>query len=255
MYEQGFSEIYDKLQDADYNGFVEFYKKVFKKFGLNPTLILDLACGTGNITRKLAKAGYDMTGVDLSVEMLNIAREKAEKEGLDILFLNQDMTDFELYGTVDAIISSLDGINYLTQNGDLEKVFNLCRNYLNPGGLMIFDINSSYKLKEIIGNNTFVCDEEDTYYVWQNEYIEEENVCCFALDIFIKRENGAYERFSEFQEERAYSKEEICSAAEVAGFEVLGCYSGFDFEKTNDKTERLFFVIKNKETEKQIYKG
>lgn len=251
MYEQGFSEVYDKLQDADYNGFVEFYKKVFEKFGLNPKLVLDLACGTGSITVKLSEAGYDMTGVDLSTEMLNIAREKAIEAGQDILFLNQDMTEFELFGTVDAIVSTLDGINYLTEDGDLEKVFNLCRNYLNPGGLMIFDINSEYKLKEVLGNNTFVFDEEGIFYVWQNEYSPEDRICSFCLDFFVENKQGGYERFSEYQEERAYSENEISSAAEAAGLEVLGCFSGFDFETANEKSERLFFVLKNKENHKR----
>lgn len=253
MYEYGFSEVYDKLQDADYDGFVKFYKKVFKKFGQSPKLVLDLACGTGNITVRLAKAGYDMTGVDLSVEMLNIAKEKAADLKKDILFLNQDMTEFELYGTVDAIVSSLDGINYLTEDGDLLKVFNLCRNYLNPGGIMIFDINSEYKLKEVLGNNTFVFEDDKVYYVWRNEYCEEEKICAFCLDFFVKEVGGTYTRFSEYQEERAYSEKEISAAAEAAGLEVLGCFSDFDFQKPKSDSERLFFVLKNKETQKRTF--
>ena len=245
MYEHGFSYVYDRLQDADYKSFAEFYKKAFERFGISPELVLDLACGTGSTTVELAKAGYDMIGIDLSFDMLDVARKKAEDAGCDVLFLNQDMTEFELYGTVDAVVSSLDGINYLTEDGKLLKVLRLCRNYLNPGGIMIFDINSEYKLKEILGNNVFVCDEDDIYYVWQNEYSDEERICGFCLDFFVKGKNGAYERFSEYQEERAYSAGEIEKAAEEAGFSVLGCYGGLNFEKAEEKSERLFFVLKS----------
>ena len=243
MYEYGFSSAYDKLQDADYNSFFEYYKKVFKEFGKKPELILDLGCGTGSITTKMAEAGYDMIGVDLSFEMLDIAREKAVSKGLDILYLNQDMTEFELYGTVDAIISSLDSINYITEDGGIDKLFSLCKNYLNPGGIMIFDINSEYKLKEVLGNNTFVSEEDDIFYIWQNSFDEEENICSFILDFFLKNPDGSYNRFSEYQEERAYSLDEIKNAIINAGLELAGCFSGFDFEEPQKNSERLFFVV------------
>lgn len=244
MYEYGFSNAYDKLQDADYNAFFEYYKKVFEKYNLKPELVLDLGCGTGSITLNMAKAGYDMIGIDLSCEMLDIARQKAAAEGYDILFLNQDMTEFELYGTVDAIISSLDSINYITEDGGIEKLFKLCENYLNPGGIMIFDINSEYKLKEVLGNNTFVSEEDDIYYVWQNSFDEEENICSFILDFFVKNNDGSYDRFSEYQEERAYSKEEIENAVNSSGLKILGCFSDFLFSVPDSKSERLFFVLK-----------
>ena len=244
MYEYGFSNAYDKLQDADYNAFFEYYKKVFEKYNLKPELVLDLGCGTGSITLKMAKAGYDMIGIDLSCEMLDIARQKATAEGCDILFLNQDMTEFELYGTVDAIISSLDSINYITEEGGIEKLFKLCENYLNPGGIMIFDINSEYKLKEVLGNNTFVSEEDDIYYVWQNSFDEEENICSFILDFFVEKSNGSYDRFSEYQEERAYSKEEIENAVNASGLKILGCFSDFSFSEPDSKAERLFYVLK-----------
>lgn len=243
MYEYGFSNAYDKLQDADYDAFFEYYKKIFNKLDKKPKLVLDLGCGTGNITVKMAKAGYDMIGIDLSCEMLNIARQKATDAGCDILLLNQDMTEFELYGTVDAIISTLDGINYITEDGGLEKLFKLCENYLNPGGIMIFDINSEYKLKEILGNNTFVSEEDDIFYIWQNNFFEEENICSFNLDFFVKNEDGSYNRFSEYQEERAYSKVEIEFAVKKAGLEIKGCFGDFDFSTPDDKSQRLFFIL------------
>ena len=145
-----FADIYDRLQDIDYDSFVKYYEQIFTRLGLKPSLVLDLACGTGNITLPMAGLGYDMIGVDLSEEMLGIASEKARENNFDILFLNQDMTEFELYGTVDAIVCSLDGVNYLTCDGEVEALFALVKNYLNPGGLFIFDIFSVFILKAIL---------------------------------------------------------------------------------------------------------
>ena len=127
------ANVYDRLQDIDYEKFADYYEAVFEKFGIKPELVLDLGCGTGNITLPMAKRGYDMIGVDLSQEMLGIATEKAKAKNKEILFLNQDMTEFELYGTVGAMVSALDRINYLTEDGQLESMLKLLHYYLDPG--------------------------------------------------------------------------------------------------------------------------
>ena len=242
-----FASVYDRLQDADYNSFVDYYERIFEKFGLKPKLVLDLACGTGNITIPMAQRGYDMIGVDLSVEMLNIARGKAAESGQDILFLNQDMTEFELYGTVDAAVCALDGVNYLTEDGDLGRLFALVKNYLNFGGIMIFDINSAFKLKNILGNETFVNEEDGIFYVWQNFWEEERSVCCFELNFFEEQTDGSYLRFEEVQEERAYTVEEITAEAKRAGLFVEGVYKPFEFGAANEQCdERIFFVVSRK---------
>ncbi len=238
-----FAAVYDKLQDADYNGFVDYYERIFKKFGKEPKLVLDLACGTGNITLPMAKRGYDMIGLDLSCEMLNIARDKAMAENQSILFLNQDMCEMELYGTVDAIVCALDGVNYITETEDLHQLFRLVKNYLNPDGIMIFDINTRHKLKNILGAETFVCDTEEIYYVWQSQYDDETNVCEFELNFFCENEDGSYTRFDEYQAERAYTTDEICRAVEDAGLNVMGIYKPFEFATPGDIEERNFFVI------------
>ncbi len=243
MYNE-FAKIYDRLQEIDYNSFVGYYEEIFKKFNLKPSLVLDLACGTGNVTIPLAERGYDMIGVDLSEEMLGIAADKARAENLDILFLNQDMTEFELYGTVDAAICSLDGVNYLTADGDLNALFALIKNYLNPDGIFVFDINSEYKLKHILGENTFVYDEGDTYCVWSSSYDDEDKICCFNLDFFTETDGGLYRRSEEYQEERAYSVEEIKSEAENAGLEVCGVFNDRTFDDATDTSERIFFVVR-----------
>lgn len=241
-----FAEVYDKLQDADYEKFVDYYEQIFKKFGKDPKLVLDLACGTGNITIPMSKRGYDMIGLDLSCEMLNIARDKANNEGADILFLNQDMREMELYGTVDAIVCALDGLNYITEPEDMKKIFRLVQNYLNPGGIMIFDLNTEYKLREVLGGNTFVCEEEGIYYVWQSEFDLETKICDFELNFFCEQQEGNYIRFDEFQAERAYSTEEITEYAKAAGLNVEGFYKPFEFATGSDKDERIFFVITKK---------
>ncbi|MBE7024291.1 MAG: class I SAM-dependent methyltransferase [Ruminococcaceae bacterium] len=241
-----FAEVYDRLQDADYGRFVDFYEKIFQKQGLAPELVLDLACGTGNITLPMAKRGYDMIGLDMSVEMLNIARNKAYEENEDILFLCQDMCEMELFGTVDAIVCALDGVNYITDYDDLKKLFRLVQNYLNPGGVFVFDINSVHKLKNILGNNTFVNEEQGIFYVWQSEFSEETQVCDFGLTFFEEAEDGSYERFDEFQQERAYTIAEIKDAAEFAGLEVTGFYKAFEFVTADDNDERIFFVVSKK---------
>lgn len=240
-----FAEIYDKLQDIDYGSFTAYYEQIFKKLGIKPELVLDLACGTGNITIPMAESGYEMIGVDISEEMLGIAADKARAGNLDILFLNQDMTKFELYGTVDAAICALDGVNYLTQDGELLKMLALIKNYLNPGGIFIFDINSGHKLKNILGDNTFVYDEQDIYCVWSNSYDEDERICSFTLDFFKRENGGLYQRFEEYQEERAYSITEIKNAAESVGLTLYGCFDDRSFNTASDTSERIFFVLKN----------
>ncbi len=243
MYNE-FANVYDRLQDIDYNSFIDYYEKIFEKFDIKPKLMLDLGCGTGNITIPLSEKGYEMIGIDLSEEMLDIAAQKARDTSEDILFLNQDMTEFELYGTVDSIICSLDGVNYLTMDDDLDKLFALVKNYLNPGGLFIFDINSEYKLKTLLNGNSFVYDEDDIYCVWSNSFDDEDNICSFNIDIFTREESGLYKKDEEYHEERAYSVNEIENAINSSGLTLLGVYDDRSFDKIHAASERIFFVVK-----------
>jgi len=233
-----FAYIYDALtDDVDYDQFLRFVKRIFKLNNLSPQLVLELACGTGNFTKKLSEEGYDVIALDSSEQMLDVAREKCE----NVLFLNQDMTEFELYGTVDAIICVLDGVNYVTDKRKLQKMFKLCHNYLNYDGLLIFDINSEYKLKNIIGNNTFVQDTEDIFYTWENELSKDK--VNFYLTFFVK-ENEEYIRFDEVHTERIYKESELCDMLKKADFEISGVYGDFDVKKPSKKSERLFICAK-----------
>ncbi len=233
-----FAYFYDALtDDVDYDEFLAFVKKIFQLNNLKPELVLELACGTGNFTQRLEGAGYDVIALDNSEQMLDVARQKCE----NVLFLNQDMTEFELYGTVDAIVCVLDGINYITDKRKLQKLFKLCHNYLNYGGMLIFDINSEYKLRNIIGNNTFVCDTDDIFYTWENELLKDR--VNFYLNFFVK-DGETYQRFDEMHTERIYSENELCEMLKKANFEISGVYADFDEKKPRKKSERLFICAK-----------
>ena len=251
MYED-FAFVYDRLMDADYTAFADAYEKIFRRFGASPHMVLDLACGTGTLTSLMAGRGYEMIGVESSPEMLSVAREKAEAAGQDILFLCQDMTEFELYGTVDAAYSSFDSINYLLSEEEVISTFCWVNNYLMDEGLFIFDLNSPYKLETVLGNNTFVSEEDGIFYTWENEYDKESKTCTFFLNLFCEEEGGSYSRIVEEQQERAYTIEEIKALLEKSGMELLAVYGSDMQSQVKDTEERLFFVArahnKNKET-------
>lgn len=241
MYSHFAEGYYNIMKNTTQKSYYEYLKKIFNKFRIKPELILDLGCGTGDIAKLLAEDGYDMIGVDISPDMLNIARENNFHE--KILYLNQDMREFELYGTVDVIYSALDCINYITSKNDLKKVFKLCKNYINPDGLFIFDINTEHKFKITLDGNTFVYDTENEYLVWQNEYDKKSKICTFFLDMFYKKDN-LYERYYEQQEERAYSVDELKNLLEICGFEVMGIFDEFKLTRYKDTSEKIFFVCK-----------
>lgn len=243
---QDFAYLYDALQqDVPYQEFADYYVKIMEKFSGEKGLCLDLGCGTGNMSMILDSMGFDVIGVDSSVDMLEVAREKAMEEERNILFLNQDMTSFELYGTVATVVSTLDCVNYITDKEALLRVFKLVNNYLDPKGLFIFDINSEYKIEHILGNNTYVNDDEDIFYSWQNSYDKEKKICTFDLTFFEKDED-VYYRYDETHYERAYSIEEIRSLLEEAGMEVVAVYDNLSFDSPCDKSERIFFVAREK---------
>lgn len=237
MYNE-FSKFYDSLIDMDYNRFVDYYKSILKKYSVSPKLIADLGCGTGTLTDLMHKQGFDMIGIDRSPQMLDIAKNKNK----DILYINQDMTEFELYGTVDVIYSSLDCINYIQDENLVKKVFSLVNNYLNYGGLYFFDISSYYKLSVILGNNTFVIDD-DIFYTWENFF--EDDLLTMNLTFFEKCGN-LYKRFNEDQVQRAYKISDIVEFAKTAGLEVLGVFDEFTFDEPSEKSERIFFVLRRR---------
>ena len=238
---QDFSYFYDQFAyDIDYQKFYRYYRKIFETFHLQPKIVLDMCCGTGTLTALMAK-DYDMIGVDSSTEMLDVARGKNPDS--KILYLNQSMTDFELYGTVDACYSSLDSVNYLLDLEDVSRHFRLIKNYLNPNGLYIFDISTVYKFRHVIGNRTFVDETAAALFVWQNHY--ENRFLTMDLDVFSKCKDGSYTRISETHYERGYTTAEIVRTVKKCGFLVEGVYDAFTFQNAHPKSERAFFVIRS----------
>ncbi len=240
---------YDKFNgDIDYSEWADFIEKIIEneyKIG-KPELILDLGCGTGSMTVELAKRGYDMTGVDYSPEMLDKARNRAYGEGIGdrILWLCQDMREFELYGTVDIAVCCLDGINHLTRSKDLNKCFDLIRNYLIPGGLFIFDINGKFKFENIYSDQTYAMEEENALCIWQNYYNKNTKLCEFYITLFKECKDGRYERFDETQRERMYTLRSIKQALSRNSLEFIGAYSDFNFNEGSDNDERIYIVAK-----------
>ena len=211
QYSQLYS-VYDELNDSyDYDSLAKFLKNVIKENEkIDSSLVLDLACGTGKLTFKLRELGYDMTGVDLSSGMLSKAQEYAFSNGIsDVLFLCQDMTEFELYGTVDACVCTLDSINYLTKIGDVKKCFSLVHNYLIPDGIFVFDINTPYRFKEVYGNNDFVLENENSLCAWQNEYKEKSGLCRFDITLFEEQADRCYLRSDASLSEKAYTEKAL----------------------------------------------
>ena len=180
-----FANIYDRLMrcDVDYEKIADFIENLFILNDKNPNLICDLACGTGNVTEALARRGYEMIGVDVSQDMLSVAQKKQGNK--NVLFLNQDIAKLDLYGTCDAFLCMIDGLNYVIEPKKIEYLFKRIKTcFINPGGMFIFDISSKYKLQNVIGNNTFVHDREDVFYVWENKYIKKLGISKMYLNFF-----------------------------------------------------------------------
>lgn len=233
------ANFYDSFtEDVDYKIYSQYLDSIIKKYKEDSVMILDLACGTGNLTLEFNKLGYDVTGLDISQEMLNECYSKNS----EILWINQDMTDFDLYGTYDVIVSFLDSINHITDINELEKTFKLVKNYLDPKGLFIFDLNSEYKIECIYGNNVFYQVDDDLTYLWENHYDSDSKICEMDVTIFEKN-NDMYKRFDDSHAERAYSQKEIETLAKKYGLEVKGVFKDLTLDEIDDKTERIFFVL------------
>ena len=237
---------YDSVNShIDYKSWADFIEKIFQKeMKQKPELVLDLGCGTGRMTVELSRRGYDMTGIDYSTEMLGIARDEAANEGHDILWLCQDMREFELYGTVDAAVCCLDCINHLESEDDLQKCFSLVHNYLIPDGIFVFDINAKHKFENYYGNNTYVMEENNVFCVWENEYDEKEEICDFYITLFEQIKGGKYIRHEETQRERMFTLEKVKESLKKCNLEFLGAYDDFDFNPGDDSSDRIYIVAK-----------
>lgn len=242
-----FAEVYDTFMDnVPYEQWTEYIKETLKEDGIVDGLVLELGCGTGSMTERLAEAGYDMIGVDNSADMLEIALDKREKSGRDILYLLQDMREFELYGTVRAIISACDCVNYVTEDEDLLQVFRLVNNYLDPKGLFLFDFNTRYKYEKILGEQVIAEDREDCSFIWDNYYDEEEKINEYELTLFVRcgEEEDVYRKYQETHFQRAYTLSEMKMLIERSGLTFLNAYDDYTKEAPTEESERIVVVCR-----------
>ena len=244
---EGFAYVYDTfMDDVPYEEWTEYVVGILKEYGIRDGLVLDLGCGTGSMTELLAKKGYDMIGVDLSEDMLEIAMDKREQKNLDILYLLQDMREFELYGTVRAIVSICDSMNYLLSEEDLKKVFRLANNYLDPGGIFIFDLNTPYKYRELMGDSVIAENREECSFIWENIFYEEEKINEYDLTIFRKEEGELYRKYEETHFQYAFEIPRVEALLGEAGMEVLAVYDAFTRNAPRKDSERVYFVAQEK---------
>ncbi|MGN1481575.1 class I SAM-dependent DNA methyltransferase [Porcipelethomonas sp.] len=236
-----FAEYYDILtQNIDYRKRAEYFNTLIKQSGGKQCgLLLDLACGTGSLSEAMDDLGYDVIAVDSSPEMLGIAMDKKFESGKNIQYVCQDMRELDLYGGVDITICALDSLNHLDNFDDLKTVFSKVFTFTNPEGLFIFDINTEFKHKTILGEHTFIYDTDEVYCVWQNSC--ENSKVKIDLDFFVP-ENEKYSRYSESFYENAYSIEDIKHALENTGFRVLNIYDEDSFEPLKENSQRAVFV-------------
>lgn len=240
---ENFAEVYDIfMQNAPYKSWALYIQKIWKTFGLKPSLIIELGCGTGNITNLLAKKGYNIIGIDNSCAMLSKAKQKAKD--LNILYINQDIRKLNLLKKADCIISICDTINYILKEEELLHVFKLINNYLKEEGLFIFDINTYYKFKHILSNNTFSETKENAAYTLENFFDIETKINEFYTNFFIKDENtNMYHRFEEIHYQKAYSIKTIKALIKKAGLKFIAVYDDLTFDYPKRNSERIFFVI------------
>ncbi|MDO4633961.1 MAG: class I SAM-dependent methyltransferase [Eubacteriales bacterium] len=240
-----FAEVYDSFQeDIPYAEWLEHVTELLSKYEIKDGLVLELGCGTGTFTEMLSEAGYDMIGVDNSEEMLQRAMEKRTQTGSDILYLLQDMREFELYGTVRAVVSVCDSMNYITEEEDLEEVFALVNNYLDPGGIFLFDLKTACYYREVMGNGTFAENRETGSYIWENAWYEDEQINEYDLTLFLRQEDGSYRKSEETHLQRAYDTARIAELIRSSGMEYLGCLDAESLEEADETSERVYILAR-----------
>jgi len=271
-----FAQVYDLFMDnVPYEEWSKYVIALLKEEKIEDGLVLDLGCGTGKMTRLLAAAGYDMIGIDNSWDMLEIAREYqygqeftengtecvdgadddtvevAESERTDtgeacnnILYLLQDMREFELYGTVRAVISICDSMNYILEEEDLLQVFKLVNNYLDPKGIFIFDMNTRYKYATLLGETTITESREEGSFIWENYFDEEEDMNQYDLTLFIREEGDLYRKYEETHLQRVYDLDTVKALLKEAGMEFVAAYDAFTKEPVKEDSERIYIIAR-----------
>ena len=259
-----FSYVYDELMDATpYGEWCSLIADLIERYGVSKpdrsekdvllserNLVVDLGCGTGTLTELLYEKGYDMIGVDNSESMLAVAMEKRQKSGSEILYLCQDMRELELYSTVGTVVSVCDSLNYILEEEELLQVFSLVNNYLFPGGIFVFDFNTEYKYREVIGDTTIAENREDCSFIWENYYDPESGLNEYDLTVFVQTDGDCFRRFSEVHYQRGYTPDQISALLKQAGLQILLMQDAETGGPLRDVSERVLVVARgNKQTE------
>ena len=255
---QDFAYVYDEFMDeTPYDVWCERIDKLIKEYGISTpernakdclesekNLVADLGCGTGTLTEMLYEKGYDMVGIDNSESMLSVAMDKKEVSGSEILYLLQDMRELELYSTVGTVVSVCDSVNYILDEEELLEVFKRVNNYLYPGGIFIFDFNTEYKYREIIGDAVIAENREDCSFIWENYYHEEEKINEYDLTVFVKEEEDIFRRFCETHYQKGYTKEGMEALLKKAGLEIVLMRDADTDEMVTKESQRVYVVAK-----------
>lgn len=255
----GFASVYDTFMDnIPYEEWSHYVKVLLDEYGVEDGLVVDMGCGTGKITEQLALMGYDMIGIDNSEEMLSIAREKGlaydmEDPRKGILYLLQDMREMELYGTVRAAVSICDSMNYILEDEELLTVFRLVNNYLDEKGIFIFDLNTEYKYRDILGDQNICENREDASFIWENYYYLEEAINEYDLTIYVREEENHFLRMEETHYQRAYSLERVKELLLQAGMEFVTAYDAFTREPPKADSERIYVIAREGHQEHKHY--
>lgn len=248
-----FSAFYDALMtDVDYAARAEYLLRLFDRHGAKPHSVLDIACGSGSLCAEFQKRGVDMIGVDGSGAMLMRAREKL---GGEALLLEQDMCELDLYGTVDGAVCTLDSLNHLCRTEQVAEVFRRARLFVEPGGLFLFDVNTVYKHKEVLGDTAFVVEQAGLMCVWRNRYLPRTHEVSMLLDFFTEEADGSYERYQDTVRERAYSERTLRRLLNETGWETVAVYEDMTTDTPTDICERMVFVARNTRTVEQARLG
>ena len=248
-YGGSFCAVYDRLNsDVDVTEWADFIQGCVKNYSdIKVNNVCSLACGTASLEIELTKRGYNITAVDLSEDMLCIAKAKSEKERVDIRFTHQDMSCFSLYSKADLFICMLDSVNYLDSKQKVSGMLSRVYDYLNDGGIFVFDVNSKYKFENIYADNAYILQDEGIFCGWENYYSKNTKKCYFYLSVFEKNADGTYNRYDEVQTEYMYTQKALTELCLNAGFEVCCICGDFDYTPANEKSDqRLYFILKKK---------
>ena len=241
----GFAYVYDEYMDnIPYDVWEEYLVELLKENGIDKdNTVIDLGCGTGTVTRMLDKEGYNCIGIDLSEDMLSIASDKTYDSGQQIIYSCQDMRDFEVPYETDAFISIGDSMNYITANDDLCDVFKCVKKGLIQGGVFIFDLKTIHFFKDILADNTYAENREDSAFIWDNYYDEESSNNEYELAVFVRNEDGTFDRFEEEHYQHGFTLEEVSDAVKKAGLKIRNVYDAFSHNAPDDNSERLYYII------------